>query len=420
VAVVLFEDRTWERLKPLTWLRPVYDLVVGAWTLRERWERELWPERPLLAARPDLSDLLRETHGERVAPAVGAPGDLWINGAWVARAGDRPRELVASLEPGEGWSLGDRPLAFRLATADAAAVNRGLQEKGLLPGIRWREATRSVPLVGHLWDLLDLTESLLREDLEELLRGTPPPRQGVAGQLVVPEKIRLGSGVEVAPGAVVDASTGPVVLGEGCRVTPLTWVQGPLRAGPGCLFLGGRIGGGVVLGPRCKVHGELDSTVVLGFSNKAHDGFVGHSYIGEWVNLGALTTTSDLKNTYGEVRIMECGREVSTGRTKVGSFLGDHVKTAIGTLLATGTVAGVGSHVFGRGDLHPKWIPSFAWGTGGGERYDLERFLAMVERVMARRDRRLTPAMRERLRRVYEATGREEGTLPDRLRGREG
>lgn len=395
-------------------MRPVYELRVGAWTLRERWQRLLGRENLGFAARPDLHDLISERYGERAGEQRPEADLILINGCWLPEADAASLEKSFDLlKAGQGYIDDDRILAIRPAppvSQKALGEMQAILCEGERPkGIDWLDFPKRQKCLGHLWELVGWTEELLESDLAKRL-GTPYGEDVIVkGEIEEPDRVSLGAGVVVRRGALLDASEGPIVLEAGCRVAPMTWVKGPVWAGPGCLLLGERIGGGVVLGPECRVHGEIDSTVVLGYSNKAHEGFVGHSYLGEWVNLGALTTTSDLKNNYGDVRLMEEGRAVSSGRIKLGSFLGDHTKTAIGTLLTTGCVTGVASQLFGRPGLTPKWIPSFAWGTeSGGKRFELERFLATAEIILSRRGQELRPILRQRLRYVYEETLRVE------------
>jgi UDP-N-acetylglucosamine diphosphorylase/glucosamine-1-phosphate N-acetyltransferase len=178
------------------------------------------------------------------------------------------------------------------------------------------------------------------------------------------EDLRVGPGVAIGPFVVLDARDGPIVLDEDARVGPHATLRGPLYAGPGSAILGGDVGGGTSIGRGCKVRGEVEQSVFQGFDNKAHDGFVGHSAIGAWVNLGAGTLTSDLKNTYGPVRVEGPEGRTETGLLKVGAFLGDHVKTGIGTLLTTGARIGTGCHLFGGRGVSPARLPDFTWYDG--------------------------------------------------------
>jgi UDP-N-acetylglucosamine diphosphorylase/glucosamine-1-phosphate N-acetyltransferase len=154
--------------------------------------------------------------------------------------------------------------------------------------------------------------------------------------------------------------------------------------GRGSQVLGDRVSNSSI-GDHCRVHGELSSTIVLGHSNKTHTGFVGHSYLGRWVNLGALTTTSNLKNTYGPVQLWTPTGLRSTGQQFLGTLFGDHVKTGIGTMLSTGSVLGAGANIFGA-NMPPRVVPPFAWGDSEPyDTYDVTKFLAVAERVMSRR-----------------------------------
>jgi len=197
---------------------------------------------------------------------------------------------------------------------------------------------------------------------------------------------------------------GAVVVDQGAEVRSGTRLEGPIYVGPGTRVLGGFLRGSV-FGPECRVRGEISTSVFLGYANKSHDGFVGHSVIGHWVNLGAGTTTSNLKNTYGPVRLEVDGERIETGRLNLGSLVGDHAKTAIGTMLATGTVISAGANVFGPPSA-PKYIPPFAWGCSGAERMSEDGFLRVAERVMARRNVSFSADRRESLRLAYQRSVR--------------
>ena len=190
-------------------------------------------------------------------------------------------------------------------------------------------------------------------------------RSGIEGKVEEPNAIR-GSrkDVYVAPGAVVhpmvviDAEHGPVYLDEGVEVHPFTRIEGPCYVGKKSILLGAKCREGNSIGPMCRVGGEIEESIIHGYSNKYHDGFLGHAYVGEWVNLGALTTNSDLKNDYSSVTVILDGRTpVNTGSTKVGSFVGDHTKTSIGTLLNTGAYVGAMALIATTGQLLPKFMP---------------------------------------------------------------
>ena len=198
---------------------------------------------------------------------------------------------------------------------------------------------------------------------------------------------------------VFDVRQGVVVIEEGAEVRSGTRLEGPVYVGAGTRVLGGFIRASV-FGPECRVRGEIASTVFLGYGNKAHDGFVGHSVIGHWVNLGAGTTTSNLKNTYGPIRLEVAGARIETGRSNLGTLFGDHAKTAIGTMLATGTVIGAGANVFGA-PTPPQVRAALRLGLRRQERVTEDGFLTVARRVLARRDVAWSDARQDSLRRTY-------------------
>jgi UDP-N-acetylglucosamine diphosphorylase/glucosamine-1-phosphate N-acetyltransferase len=190
--------------------------------------------------------------------------------------------------------------------------------------------------------------------------------------------------VRIEPGVLFDTREGPIRLGDGVEVRTGTRLAGPTAIGEGSRLLGGSFER-IVAGPHSYLQGEMTDCVVLGYTNKAHQGYLGHSYVGKWVNLGALTTNSDLKNNYRPVRVWTPVGVLDSGSLKIGCFLGDHVKTGIGLLLGTGTVVGAGSNLYGTA-MPPRYVEPFSWGEGAdlGE-YRLAEFLDTAEHSMARR-----------------------------------
>lgn len=261
------------------------------------------------------------------------------------------------------------------------------------------------------WDLMHWNAHRITEDLSP--GGMPSPGAvssaqvlGAAGvQVLGAFPVTFAPDVQMDPFVVLDAREGPIHLSRGVRVDPFSRIVGPAWVGEGSRIMGGVVAHATV-GPVCRIRGEVEAAVIHGWSNKAHDGYLGHAVVGSWVNLGAFTTNSDLKNTYGPVRapLGPLAESIETGLVKAGVLLGDHVKTGIGTLLGTGTVVGAGTNLFG-GVLPPTWVPPFSWGTGDRlDAYRLDRFLEVTERAMARRGISLTPELRAALTRAYEGT----------------
>jgi UDP-N-acetylglucosamine diphosphorylase / glucose-1-phosphate thymidylyltransferase / UDP-N-acetylgalactosamine diphosphorylase / glucosamine-1-phosphate N-acetyltransferase / galactosamine-1-phosphate N-acetyltransferase len=216
--------------------------------------------------------------------------------------------------------------------------------------------------------------------------------------------------VLVHPMVVIDAANGPVYIDEGAEVHPFTRIEGPCYIGRKSILLGAKCREGNSIGPTCRIGGEVEESIIQGYSNKYHDGFLGHAYVGEWVNLGALTTNSDLKNDYSSVSVILDGkRPISTGSTKVGSLIGDHTKTSIGTLLNTGAYVGAMALIAATGKPLPKFIPSFAWflegvvtkGFGKRSLYDTARTAA------GRRKRQFTAAQEAMWDEIFDLTAPE-------------
>jgi UDP-N-acetylglucosamine diphosphorylase/glucosamine-1-phosphate N-acetyltransferase len=219
--------------------------------------------------------------------------------------------------------------------------------------------------------------------------------EGPKGHLLVNRGARIGSGV------YIDVRLGPVIVDEMAQVLPFSRIRGPCYIGPKTIIDGARISGGCSFGPDCRVSGEVEASILQGHANKRHEGFLGHSFIGEWVNLGAGTTNSDLKNNYGPIRVMMGRKEVDTGLAKVGCFIGDHTKTGIGTLLPTGASLGVFVNFFG-GGMTPREVASFKWGSGHKLiGYRLDDAIKTAQTVMQRRGMRLTGSDENMIRRLY-------------------
>jgi UDP-N-acetylglucosamine diphosphorylase/glucosamine-1-phosphate N-acetyltransferase len=246
----------------------------------------------------------------------------------------------------------------------------------------------------------------IQSDLAGLVAGVQGDVHRLAC-LEAPERIAVADGAVVGPYAVLDAGPGPILVARGARIEAHTVVRGPCVVGEGTQLLGGSVSGST-FGPECRVAGEVESSVWQGHANKRHHGFVGHSVLGEWVNLGALTTTSDLKNNYGNVRVWVDGREVDTGSPKVGAFVGAHAKTGIGTLLPTGASVGTAANLFGGGRFAPKAVAAFAWWDG--ERtleHELDRCVATARVAMSRRSRSLSADAEAVLRALHAGTAGE-------------
>ncbi len=372
--------------QPFAGARPIAELRAGAWRIRDRWVGVLGLDDVVVMGShvADFADV-------DSAPVI--PNGRVAGPAVVVRSDFAPAVTGLELVPGvRRLTHEDATVAWIVATGETWD---GPHENG--PG---------APVAGMLlqgaWDLITALERLLPADCRDSLAAGPDPVPDGVIVLGDPGDIAC-FGAAVEPGVVFDIRHGVVVLEEGVEVRSGTRLEGPLFAGTGSLLLGGAIRHSAI-GPRCRVHGEMSTTVMLGYANKSHDGFVGHSVVGQWVNLGAGTITSNLKNTYGEVRLDLPEGRLPTGRMNLGTLFGDHAKTAIGTLLSTGSVIGAGANVMG--GPAPKWARPFAWGSPGNESLEADGFVRIAKRVMPRREVEVDAAIEASLRAIHRRLAR--------------
>jgi UDP-N-acetylglucosamine diphosphorylase/glucosamine-1-phosphate N-acetyltransferase len=402
--LVVFEDSGWSALRPLTDLLPTPALAFGASHLAARWAARSgcrW-----LATEARAGALAAWRHAPARAPERPAPSDLVL----VANAAALPGDWLSSLLGSKNEAL------FRVEDRIAAAqttfekiapgLGQGERFERFVSDLGLETTTTNAKLLRWPWQLIEWNEEALLEDLASLT----PERAGEVHELAAVlegGRVRIERGARVDPLAVLDAREGPIHLGEGVIVHSHTVVEGPCVIGSGTQLFGGLVARSTI-GPGCRLAGEVDTTIWQGWANKRHHGFVGHSVIGEWSNLGALTTTSDLKNNYRPVRVWVNGREVDSGNPKVGSLIGSHVKTGIGSLLPTGASIGTGSNLFGGGRFAPKHVPAFTWWDGERSiEHKLEPFLATARIATSRRSLTLSAEEEAALRALHQGTAAE-------------
>jgi UDP-N-acetylglucosamine diphosphorylase/glucosamine-1-phosphate N-acetyltransferase len=404
VQVLLFDDERVPGLHPLTLTRPAGDLRVGILTVREKWEQRLrvpvghWAGAQYL--RVKFNGLTND------ADVLLINGRFLPSHEWLDR-------LIPALGPGEAWHeangnvlaarLDRTQLSFLQGYIDVVAFDAQVR----LRLWRWTEPPRELE---RPTDLFRYTGPEIRRDFALLTRGKASSLlDDPHTRIYRPEWVFAEPGVKVRA-AVLNAEDGPIYLGHHADIQ-----EGALIHGAHAILehavvnMGAKLRGDSSIGPYCKVGGEISNSVLWGYSNKAHDGFLGNSVLGQWCNLGADTNTSNLKNTYGTVALYDYLTQApaDTGLTFAGLIMGDHSKAGINTMFNTGTVVGVASNVFG-GGFPPKWVPSFRWGSESGfgsapqwAEHDLTKALETAERVMARRGHHLDPTEHAILHAVY-------------------
>jgi UDP-N-acetylglucosamine diphosphorylase/glucosamine-1-phosphate N-acetyltransferase len=404
MRVCLFEDRSVPDLEPLTLTRPAFDLLCGLSSLADKQCRYFGASARGALVRPHLADVCRlDSPGVavndlawlRAAPAV------LVNGRWLPPPGAAAPDVPCVGLVGE-------EVAYAMLGPEHLAYCSPNTVDDCLAG--WKSALPRRPAGGRLfrrlWEVTAHSPEQAVADWERApaAGGPTPATLAVAGPR---DRLAVSPDARIEPFVAADTTAGPVVIGPGAVVTSFTRLEGPCFVGAGTHLLGARVRASSI-GPHCRVGGEVEHAVIQGYSNKAHDGFLGHAYVGEWVNLGAGTQCSDLRNDYGEVRVTVGGVPVATGQTKVGCFLGDHTKTGIGTLLNTGTNAGAFCQLL-PGGLAPRHVPSFAswWHGHLADRADVAALLATAAAVMRRRGRAFAEAHAALYRTVFEQTAAE-------------
>lgn len=404
MKLYIFDDGVADGWEPFALTRPVSELRFGAWLLRERLERTASRRAAGLLSRPWLRGFTEDGAPPLADPAEIDPSDdrLFLSSRAVPAG-----HLPATPGPCSYWVAGELAGCLVPAGEEAPDANWFRTPKALAGG---EEVELPGRFLGAPWDLVAGNPDRLHADLLEIGSGpTSDLPEGVHRLGAHP--VHLGEDVAIEPGVLLDVREGPIRLEARTAVHAGARLEGPIHTGPDCRLLGGAIGA-LSAGPRSYLRGEIEECIVLGYANKAHDGFLGHAVLGRWVNLGAMTTNSDLKNTYGTIRMGPPGAEVDTGLIKLGCLIGDHAKTGIGLLLNTGSIIGAGSNLFG-GEMPPKWVPPFSWGSGSDlVEFREDRFLALAETVMGRRGVEAGETIRDWLAAVWrEGRGRPGGKL---------
>jgi len=393
----IFEDEKYVNFYPLTLSRPVFELRTGTRSLREKLLHFFPANKIFILTRPYLEDILMEGL-KNISFEIPKEPTLFINGRVIP---------TQSLENSITFR-GEEILFFNNETLIAAHVKNGKSFEARLRKKNFEGYKREeidAKIVNYPWELVNQNGSEIEKEFN-LFGNSIPPQRDVT--MLRKEHIFIGENVVIMPGVVIDADEGPVIIDNGARIMPNCYLEGPLYIGKNSLIkAGARIYSASSIGNICKVGGELETSIFHGYSNKQHEGFIGHSYIGEWVNIGADTNNSDLKNNYKEVTVYINNKPVNTELTFVGSFIGDHSKTAINTMLNTGTVIGFSSNIFGEG-FPLKFVPSFSW--GGRRRlsiYKIEKAIETARLVMARRKVKMSDAYERMMEQIFEETKKE-------------
>lgn len=386
---ILFDDSSRENLLPLTFTRPVADIRIGILTIREKWEN-------LLKAK--TSSKTQEYLSKKYPTEYTIDTDnVWINGSFCPN--QKLVEEIKTLKPKE--VLMEAGTVVAANTGDVKHFEDGDWNSFV------KYETHAKPMfIQNPWDIFSKNGEAIQLDFDTLTKGRKSLALSSTNQVMGVENIFVEEGAKVEC-AILNATTGPIYIGKDSEIMEGSIVRGPFAlCEHASLKLGAKIYGPTTVGPHSKVGGEVNNSVIIGYSNKGHDGFLGNSVLGEWCNIGADSNNSNLKNNYAEVKLWNYTKEkfVGTGLTFCGLIMGDHSKCGINTMFNTGTVVGVNANIFGSG-FPRNFVPSFSWGGAAGfTTYKTKDAFEVAARVFERRGMVFNETEQEILAHVFELT----------------
>ncbi|MDZ7740792.1 MAG: GlmU family protein [Bacteroidota bacterium] len=386
---ILFDNFRRNYMLPLSFTRPVADFRIGILTIREKWEKYLDSKTSSLT-----EDYLSEKY-----PIVKGDDNILINGS-ISPNPELARQ-VSRLKPKEALISDTIIIALHVEADDLEKVGEGDTE-----GIREVMTDVKYIKLNNTWDIFARNAAAIEEDFALLTKGRKSQKISDTNKITAAENIFIEEGA-VVEHAIINASEGPVYIGRDAHIMEGCMLRGPVAiCNNATLKMGAKIYGGTTIGPYSKIGGEVNNSVFFGYSNKAHDGFIGNSVIGEWCNMGAGTNNSNLKNTYDNVRLWSYPDQtfVDTDKQFCGLIMGDHTKCGINTMFNTGTVIGINVNIYGPG-FQRNFVPSFSWGgTSGFTHYDLDKAIEVAEIVYGRRKLAFTKTDEKILQEVYRIT----------------
>jgi UDP-N-acetylglucosamine diphosphorylase / glucose-1-phosphate thymidylyltransferase / UDP-N-acetylgalactosamine diphosphorylase / glucosamine-1-phosphate N-acetyltransferase / galactosamine-1-phosphate N-acetyltransferase len=382
--LLIYEDQYWPDLEPLTLTRPACLVRCGAGTLLEHIQSVAGAQKITITCRPRFAVQIKADLPGIAVNRLPKTPFYAVNGSWLMDAAGL-RQLL-ELKPNHTLRIGNRIVAARVDSIPASGKRRARWSATLLED--WPSKSIHGNVIQYPWDLVHLNKKQMKA---AFIKPAQPAVAPPGAVFVHPERIRLGANVQIDPGVVLDATGGPIVMADDVHVMPQAVILGPAYLGRGTLVrIGARLYAGVSAGPVCKIGCEVSNSIIHGYSNVQHDGYLGNSYVGEWVNVGAGTITSDLKNTYGYIRVPTHQGYIDTHSRSVGSMIGDHSKIGIAGLLNSGSIIGIHCNLFGTG-FQPRHVPSFAWGGQAGfAEYRFDKAVSTAKRMMKRRGRNLS------------------------------
>ena len=419
--ICFYEDDKYRQFYPLTHLRPVYCMRAGILPLFRRVERYFEQPDICFVARNMLSavvsaefrdypvNIIKREEGQAMLFLNGRLRDYGNLVDQISSA-----RLITRLVTSTGETAG---VVFPYESCDripALATQDEYRSTFETAGDDLAELNTTATLYQRCWELIEDIDREIVADFAFLKPSLTPCDMSQISEgfhVLNPDQVHLGTGVSVRPGSLIDATHGPVYVGDNTRIESQVAIYGPCHIGPNSVVVAGKVSGSSI-GHTCRVGGEIEESIFQSYVNKYHAGFIGHAYVGSWVNFGAMTTNSDLKNNYSNIKVTLQGESIDTGSIKVGSFIGDHTKFGIGTLLNTGINIGVCCNLFGGTLITDKEVPSFRWGNSSEyQEYQFDKAIKTMRATADRRNISLSASEEELLQALSENRVSDEGIL---------
>jgi UDP-N-acetylglucosamine diphosphorylase/glucosamine-1-phosphate N-acetyltransferase len=411
--LVIFEDNTYANFYPLTLNRPIFMLRCGAFELWERISKNFDGYSIAFSCRDEIAPLLRQENKSDVNNIDYQPGDklVFINGR--LRLGPKLINELKKCSENRIFLHDNITAAVVICEDFPNSEKQNIKftgdSKSQLMGIKADLIQGEFEFYNYLWDLVNLNGNEISADYEahfgnlNLSKINDSSNIDSSSRILSQGNLYIAANATIGANCVIDNRKGPVIIDENAVVGPLSFIEGPCYIGRETQIFRGNIREGCSFGPVCRVGGEIEDSIFQGYTNKYHDGFMGHAYLGGWVNLGAMTTNSDLKNNYKDISITLNGNKVNTGCMKIGCFIGDFTKTGIGTLINTGVSIGFSCNIYGGTLVTSSEVPSFSWGNESGyDIYKLEKAVEVARASMARRNQTLNSECENIFGRIFE------------------
>jgi len=391
-SICIFEDKSYSNLLPLVYSRPTYDLLIGILTLREKIINHFPNKIVTLHSRKYLEKLLQKDNPTFGVNSINNDSNncLFINGRLII---DKSFfENLSQSETNTVFVLNDEVIAAKVSGNNLNKFRNNLPDTfSLIDFQNLKKINIKATLIKYPWNLVNRNGIEIQNDFNLLVNRNSKMIFGTIYEnvsIINKENIFISEGAKIKPGVVLDAELGPIFIGKNVTIMPNSVIEGPCFIGDNTIIkIGAKIYENTSIGKMCKIGGEVEQSIIHSYSNKQHEGFLGHAYLGQWVNLGADTNNSDLKNNYSNVKVILNDREpIDTNSIFAGVIIGDHSKTSINTMINTGTIIGFSSNIFGNG-FPEKYITSFAWGSSDlMVTFNISKSIEVAKKVMGRRN----------------------------------